>query len=130
MYIRPQETSGNQARVQKFRASNIAAYVGMYSYSIYLWHAMVAQHVRGLLQLLWPKIGETAVFWGYVLISLAAGILLSRLIEFPMLHLRDRLFPPRASLPGNIPRGLETIDATILPDSHQLQLTRGKQQSG
>ena len=43
--------------------------------------------------MLWPKIGETAIFWGYILISLTVGILLSRVIEFPALRVRDRLFP-------------------------------------
>ena len=72
---------------------DFAAYVGMHSYSIYLWHGIVSQHDRGFMRMLWPKIGETAIFWGYILISLTVGILLSRAIEFPALRVRDRLFP-------------------------------------
>jgi len=71
----------------------LAAFVGMYSYSIYLWHSMVLQHYQGFLKLFWPTIHGSALFWGYVIISLAAGIALSRTIEYPALNLRDRLFP-------------------------------------
>ena len=69
--------------------------VGMYSYSIYLWHVMVSQHIQGAVRLVWSEAGETAVFWSYVLVSLGVGIALSKMIEFPVLHLRDRLFPAR-----------------------------------
>jgi peptidoglycan/LPS O-acetylase OafA/YrhL len=79
--------------LRKLRVGDLAAYVGMHSYSIYLWHGVVAQHDQGFMRMLWPKIGETAILWGYILLSLAAGIVLSRLIEFPALRVRDRLFP-------------------------------------
>jgi peptidoglycan/LPS O-acetylase OafA/YrhL len=72
---------------------NLFAYIGMYSYSIYLWHPMVGQHVRQLETLIWPNVTEVVVFCSYVLASLVAGIILSRIIEYPALHLRDRLFP-------------------------------------
>src|SRR5262249_9577163 len=79
--------------LKKLKVADLAAYVGMYSYSIYLWHGMVSQHIHGFMRLISPAAGETAVFCGYVLTSLAAGIVLSRLVEFPVLHLRDRWFP-------------------------------------
>lgn len=79
--------------LNQVKVGDVAAHIGMYSYSIYLWHAMVTQHYQGFLRLIWPGIGEAALFWGYVLISLAGGIVLSRLIEYPVLHVRDRLFP-------------------------------------
>jgi peptidoglycan/LPS O-acetylase OafA/YrhL len=93
LYSDPREKRGPPKWLEKFRVGNLAAYIGMYSYSIYLWHGMVAQHSRGFLRLLWPKACETAFFWGYVFMSLAIGIVLSRIIEYPTLNLRDRLFP-------------------------------------
>jgi peptidoglycan/LPS O-acetylase OafA/YrhL len=79
--------------LKKFQIGNLAAYVGKYSYSIYLWHLMIPLHLRGFLQLFRREPGETAFFWSYVLLSLVAGIALSRFIEYPTLRVRDRLFP-------------------------------------
>ena len=75
------------------KVGNIFAYIGMYSYSIYLWHPMVSQRMRPFEMLIWPGVTNVVVFWSYVLASLAVGILLSRIVEYPTLHLRDRLFP-------------------------------------
>ncbi len=86
--------AGTEGKVsQKSWLGSALAYIGMYSYSIYLWHPMVSQHVRDLEMRIWPGIPNFAVFWSYALSSLVVGILLSRLIEYPALHLRDRLFP-------------------------------------
>jgi peptidoglycan/LPS O-acetylase OafA/YrhL len=77
--------------------SKIGAYVGSHSYSIYLWHMPV---------LLWivplfvgtVKVDRNwfAYFSIYIFGSIAFGILMSTLLEFPMLRLRDRLFPSRS----------------------------------
>jgi len=88
-------SESKRSRVQKF--GNVFAYVGMYSYSIYLWHPMVSQHMRPFEMLIWPGVTNAVVFWSYVLTSLTVGILLSRIIEYPTLHLRDRLFPSNSS---------------------------------
>jgi len=79
----------------KLRIGELLAYVGMYSYSIYLWHVMISLHSHWPLRLVWPKIGETGFFWAYVVASLGGGIVLSRPIEHPALHVRDRLSPSR-----------------------------------
>ena len=79
--------------LKKLKLGDVAAYIGMYSYSIYLWHVFVEARCHGFINRFWPSLGETAGFWFYVFASLAVGILLSRLIEFPILKLRDRLLP-------------------------------------
>jgi peptidoglycan/LPS O-acetylase OafA/YrhL len=58
--------------------------VGFYSYSIYLWHYVVAH--------LAPRAGIPS-FIAYVTLSLLVGILMAKLIEYPVLALRDRWFP-------------------------------------
>jgi peptidoglycan/LPS O-acetylase OafA/YrhL len=70
------------------------AYVGMYSYSIYLWHLAV----KRLALTYMPRafdIGVTSPLGciAYMASSLVIGILMSQLIEYPILRLRDRIFP-------------------------------------
>jgi peptidoglycan/LPS O-acetylase OafA/YrhL len=93
LYIDHGDAIGCRALLRKSKFGDLAAYVGMYSYSIYLWHAMVALHFRTFMRLIWPAVGKATIFWSYVITSLIAGVLLSRLIEYPVLNLRDRFFP-------------------------------------
>jgi peptidoglycan/LPS O-acetylase OafA/YrhL len=77
------------------------SYVGQHSYPIYLFHILILETLstRGLLQ------GWRGVVL-YFTSTIAIGILLSKLIEFPVLRLRDRLFPRREgmeALPGEHP---------------------------
>jgi peptidoglycan/LPS O-acetylase OafA/YrhL len=72
-----------------------AAYVGMYSYSIYLWHgptdALFPGFVRRLLHI--SSFNGYERFAVYVVGSLGIGITMSKLIEYPVLRLRDKIFP-------------------------------------
>ena len=68
--------------------------MGMYSYSVYLWHRSVL--TWGLLLLrrgfhieVHPLTNAPVP----LVVSLIVSILMSRLIECPMLRVRDRLFP-------------------------------------
>lgn len=76
--------------------------IGIHSYSIYLWHMAVLRwgmlflERRGLFEFLPPNaryLGKLAVF---VALSIAVGILVSKLIEKPVLAFRDRYAPSRA----------------------------------
>jgi peptidoglycan/LPS O-acetylase OafA/YrhL len=76
---RPKSTVGKGTA--KFLAT-----IGFYSYSIYLWHALLA--------LIFVKLqASTFYFWLYIGLSVAIGILMSKVIEMPALVLRERLFP-------------------------------------
>jgi peptidoglycan/LPS O-acetylase OafA/YrhL len=70
------------------------ASVGAYSYSIYLWHIAVSIWgpvvVVGYLQI---RLGLITGFLSYFIGSIAVGIFMSRLVEYPVLRVRDRLFP-------------------------------------
>jgi peptidoglycan/LPS O-acetylase OafA/YrhL len=70
------------------------AYAGVYSYSIYLWHGPAGAWFPGLMRraLHFPT-SKTGIFAAYFVASFGIGIVMSRLIEYPILHLRDRLFP-------------------------------------
>lgn len=73
------------------------AFIGFYSYSIYLWHidmARVPAKAVSMYVFSTPHklVWLTATVY-YVLLAIGMGIFMGRLIEFPALRLRDRLFP-------------------------------------
>lgn len=73
------------------------AWLGRYSYAVYLWHMLI---LRAIKPLTGTVSASPAVFLGKEIIVLVviwiAGIALTKLIEFPLLRLRDRLFPSNA----------------------------------
>jgi len=76
------------------KLGSLFAAAGVYSYSVYLWHGPFAKWLPGLFrQILHIHIGDTTEFLIYFTGSFAVGILMSKLIEYPILHLRDRIFP-------------------------------------
>ncbi len=82
-----------------WRAVRWAAFLGSRSYSIYLWHAAVAIFAARI----WTSRSETAgpagwylYFTAYIVVSLAVGMMMAAVIEFPILRLRDREAPGMA----------------------------------
>jgi len=68
----------------------LAAKIGVYSYSIYLWHTIVCSLVTNYL-------GWFAwAFWIYVTLAIAVGVAMAHLIELPFLALREKRFPSLA----------------------------------
>ena len=91
------------------------AFVGVYSYSIYLWHEEI---MAGTPVLLWQvfhiKMGPVTECVVCFSGSIAFGTLMSRLIEYPVLRLRDRIFPAIQVNPFK-PSGSEMKEASIPP---------------
>jgi peptidoglycan/LPS O-acetylase OafA/YrhL len=76
------------------RLGTAFAFVGVNSYSIYLWHLPVKRWVL-------PKLEAQGVHWPnqvavYLVGSIVLGVVAAKVVEFPMLALRDRLFPSRS----------------------------------
>lgn len=74
------------------------AYVGMYSYSIYIWHVAIGSLLPGFIRRVSGfriDLRHSDLF--YYAASLAFGIVMSRLIEYPILRVRDRIFAPDPS---------------------------------
>jgi peptidoglycan/LPS O-acetylase OafA/YrhL len=87
--------------------ARLLAFVGVYSYSIYLWHIDAAREPlhwflsQGYLRRLPPEVWSFATVAVYVPLSVLAGVLGGSLIERPTLALRDRLFPSQSRpVPG------------------------------
>jgi peptidoglycan/LPS O-acetylase OafA/YrhL len=79
-------------RPEPGRGTRAFAAMGKYSYTIYLWHVPLAQ----LFSFLAPKFGMVnqyllhAIYFGT---TVALGVVLSKLVELPVLRLRERIFP-------------------------------------
>lgn len=71
------------------------AKIGIYSYSIYLWHKLFSG-LCPLLAVWYPVLPGTNLWlWIYFFTSIFVGITMSKCVEWPVLRLRDRFFPSR-----------------------------------
>jgi peptidoglycan/LPS O-acetylase OafA/YrhL len=90
---------GSARRLFASRALGALSAVGVFSYGIYLWHVDLAQTpMKKVGALLASRGWSDTTVWllvtgAYLALAIAAGAALSRLIEFPMLALRDRWYP-------------------------------------
>ena len=89
--------------------SKIAARIGFYSYSIYLWHTVVGEA-------LFHSGVSLLKFWCYIAACLVIGIAMSLLIELPYLAMREKFFPssqnvPQPSVPSSEPATLSSVSA-------------------
>ncbi|MEP7077047.1 MAG: acyltransferase [Acidobacteriota bacterium] len=83
--------------------SLIATQIGFYSYGIYLFHFYVVRYLVGedyahqkYINGEWTYLELVLSFCIYFVLSIFLGVLLSKLIETPMLKLRDKWFPRRS----------------------------------
>lgn len=113
------------------------AFVGTFSYSIYLWHRDLAMFPidalamqRHILSGLTPEMRWCAVFALYVAMAVIGGIFWAFVVEKPSLALRERLFPRRinALAPDiqNINSNAPRQEAPIQPESLSLRAVPSK----
>lgn len=89
-------------------AARLLAWVGGYSYSIYLWHLVVATLGLSVMRRAYAFVAASVTvgvlppphylleFALYVAASVVVGVLMAKLVEMPVLRLRDRYFPARS----------------------------------
>lgn len=85
----------------------LIAWIGLYSYGIYLWHVSVVAPLMSIA----PRLPHwTVPLWTRLappIVGIGIGIVFTKLVEFPALKLRDRLFPRRVDSAVGIPAELE-----------------------
>ncbi|RKP50903.1 acyltransferase family protein [Trinickia fusca] len=89
------EYSGGMTRTMGFRA---VAWVGVYSYGIYLWHSLVLAPAEILIAKATALGVPPLLTWGVALVmqsalAIGVGYATTRAIEFPFLRIRNALFP-------------------------------------
>ena len=101
------EHSERLQRALNARVFRAVAFVGFFSYSIYVWHVDLGS---GMMKFLTQNVAwfQEGVFRNdvvlssfslvaYVVLSIGTGVLLGRLIETPALAVRDRIMPRRSA---------------------------------
>ena len=87
---------GALIRTPMYRAT---AWIGRYSYGIYLWHLSVREPAVKLCSHLPPSVGWLVLLIVQYAAAIALGVLVTKLVEFPMLRVRERLFPRGVAQP-------------------------------
>lgn len=79
-------------------STRLLAGLGAASYSIYLWHLWVLQRLFYMPPTFLPApVQYPAFVAGAVVICLVVGYVMARIVEIPVLHLRDRFLPSRSN---------------------------------
>ncbi|MDZ4683944.1 MAG: acyltransferase [Planctomycetaceae bacterium] len=99
-------------RVPQRREVEWLAQIGACSYSIYLWHLPVqAWGIDWLQGIAGGELNWFLYAGCYLGCALTVGILMSRLIEYPVLRVRERLFPSRGAQRSSGVEALRTSEA-------------------
>jgi peptidoglycan/LPS O-acetylase OafA/YrhL len=69
------------------------AWIGVYSYGIYLWHLSVREPLAKIVTHLPLSIQWISLLCGQYITAVILGVVMTKLVEFPMLRVRDRVFP-------------------------------------
>jgi peptidoglycan/LPS O-acetylase OafA/YrhL len=98
------------------RLYRAVAWIGLYSYGIYLWHvsvdapiAAVAQRLSSWMEPAWRGMAPLVA-------GIFMGVVTTRLVELPALKLRDKWFPRRVDSAVGTPAELEPLEADALQD--------------
>jgi peptidoglycan/LPS O-acetylase OafA/YrhL len=97
----------DRKRPQPGIALRAIAKMGAYSYTLYLWHVPLAQAFAGLASR-FPAVNPYLLHAIYFMTSIVTGVVASKLVEIPVLRLRERLFPPSVG---------EAVELSCVPET-------------
>jgi peptidoglycan/LPS O-acetylase OafA/YrhL len=101
--------------LSRLLAYRVIARIGLYSYGIYLWHLAVRDSCLHIANHLNPAFRWPAAMVLQFVTAIVLGAVLTHLVEWPFLRIRDRLFPGKdqlASLIGTQGHPQETPTTT------------------
>jgi len=90
----------------------LVAWIGLYSYGIYLWHGSFITTIASLTRHIPSRFAPEIMSVIQALSAIAVGVLATKVIEFPALRLRERLFPRRVDSAVGVPAELEVETGT------------------
>jgi peptidoglycan/LPS O-acetylase OafA/YrhL len=85
----------------------LVAFIGLYSYGIYLWHVSVLDPIKTVARRLPTHLAPVWDALAPFVLGILIGIVFTKLVEFPALKLRDTLFPRRVDSAVGIPAEIE-----------------------
>jgi peptidoglycan/LPS O-acetylase OafA/YrhL len=91
----------------------LIAWIGLYSYGIYLWHVSAlipsvefGHRLPHRLEFLWDELAPS-------ILGIAVGIFFTKLVEFPTLKLRDRIIPRAIDSPVGAAAGVSRDPSSV-----------------
>ena len=72
--------------------------MGVYSYAIYIWHVPVIRIVEMVLGRADFTFSRVYVVASAYVLSIVAGVIVTKIIERPFLKIRDKVFPSKVGL--------------------------------
>jgi peptidoglycan/LPS O-acetylase OafA/YrhL len=87
------------------------AWIGLYSYGIYLWHVSVVSPIMTASQRMPHWAAVVWVSLAPAVLGILIGVVFTKLVEFPALKLRERLFPRRVDSAVGTPADLKEMIA-------------------
>jgi peptidoglycan/LPS O-acetylase OafA/YrhL len=91
------------------------AFIGVYSYGIYLWHVSTLTYVLAIAKRLPPPLQAPWTALASYGFAFVIGIFFTRVVEIPALRLRDALFPRRVDSAVGTPADYE--GSVLSPDT-------------
>lgn len=97
------------------------AWIGVYSYGIYLWHVSVMAPTAAFGMHLphWMAPGWNAL--APIVAGITLGAVFTKVVELPALKLRDRLFPRRIDSPVGTPAQVERSEEVVVPQDPETE---------